>query len=212
MNRKRIGFAALSLMLAFAALTGCGAKPAASLREKGLELAEAMSALAGSQEYRDAVSASAELGDVITRMAGDYSAPKAVYAVTLSEGTVEALLGTGETLPESLADWFMGRACASIGNMIASKQGVSALAAAASVSYGRSFVYAGLEKPVLYLYQYDGDYSVAVSFVPGDDTAVSGAATFVPSAEAFRDAASADDVRAWLTEQLGYEVTVESVG
>lgn len=211
MNRKHLCAGLLALILAAALLTACTAKPTVSLKEKGLELVVSMSELAGSEVYRGAMSATNELGVAMAGMAGDYTSPKAIYAVTIPEGTVQALLSIDGELPATLTDWFEGRACVSIVNMIAARQGASTLAAVASVSYSRSFVYEALEKPTLYLYQYEGDYCVAVSFVPGDDGAVNGSASFLPVDDTLRLVSSADDVQAWLIELFGCEVHVESV-
>ena len=213
MNVRRLFSLVLAVAFALLALGGCqaGPKGAASLKEKGMELTAAMAELAASGIYSADATTMEGASDLTEAMAGDFSAPIAVYAITLPEGTVGRLLSLDKSIPQSLADWLEGRACASIGSMLIARSGVQSLAALISVSYGKSFVFGGLEKPTLYLYKYAGALCVMVSFVPGEDGAVSGSAMFIPTDETLAAAASADDVRAWLLQAIELDADVSEI-
>ncbi len=195
------------VLFALSALSGCqAAQPQRkSLVERGLEMTAAMAELAGSEMYRAAItSADGPRSVIATMAAGDYSAPKAVYAVSMSEDVLRSLLGIEGELSETLSAYLVGKAYTAISNIITSHRGAETIAASASVIYSESFVFEGLEKPTLYLYQYEGDYFVTVSFLPGEDGAVSAQAAFVPSDDALKAVSSAAEVQAWLMQQASW--------
>ena len=211
MVKKTIAAACAALMLA-ALLAGCGTS-STGLAEKGLELALSMDELASLEQYAGSMSASGGVTGLVQKMGeGDYSSPKAIYAIALDDAAAQDILMEGADIPARLKPWMMGRIYASVPSQLTAYSGVEFLAAAGVVAYDECFVFAGLNAPALYLYQYEGEYSVMVSFRPGQDGAVKAAAQFIPADDALKTASGPDDIAAWLAGRLSFEgITVESL-
>ena len=94
--------------------------------------------------------------------------------------------------------------------MINGQQGVTILAATALLTVSDSFLYSGLDKSLIYLYLYEGKYSIMVSFSPDDEGIVNANASIVAD-EDLSDLQNTDDVSAYLMGRGLAGVTVTPV-
>lgn len=123
----------LSLMLACSALfllASCGGKKgeSKSIYEQGLTLVSLLQEMAGSDSYLQLYSSTLESQQILSDAAnGDYTAPRAVYRIRISDAAVFAGI---ETLPDTLRDYASSRIQSSLANLINAQSGSSILAAA----------------------------------------------------------------------------------
>lgn len=196
------------LILALVLASGCAGAAKSldvTLAEKGLEMTRHMDELASSEAYVAAMSAAAELSEIISTIgAADHTAPDEIYLITFPEGSLQAVIGSGNLgLPKELSSWIEYRAYTAIPAQLAAFSGATTLAAVSCISYNDSFLCRELTTPTLMLYRFSGEYSVIATFRPGQDGTVSEAALFVPNAGIFADAKTADDISELLTKLMG---------
>lgn len=179
MSVRRVLTLAAVLVLALT-LAACGrSEPEKSLFAQGEDVVDMMAELAKQDAYLDAAASSTAVRDALAGAAvGSYDALDVVYAVTVD---ADALLSgaAAEDMSEPLAGYLRGKSCAAVINMVNAQAGTEALAAANICAAGKSFVCEGLSQSVLYIYVYRDGVPAAVSFVPGDDGAVSAAGMFI---------------------------------
>lgn len=200
-------FVALISMLLIFAFIGCTATPKSAnasdiLRKKGLEMVENMNELAASDEYISSLASVEDMKKVIAGMPAA-TPVKAVYSISVDEKqALEMLFANGDfKLSATLDTWLKGKVYTSIPTYISGQSGALTLAATSVLTYSTSFVCETLTSPVLYLYCYEGDYCVMVTFIPGQDGAVSANAVFVPVDAQLE---TEDGVGAWLKEKMDY--------
>lgn len=152
----------------------------ASLYSAGLEVVEIMSELARSEAYINAYTGDGAVKSLIQRFAGgDYSAPKAVYAISVSDKDLAAMaeLDTLNT-SEKLKTFIRKRVFSALMTQINGMSGARALAAAMICVVSKTFVDDNAGDDTIYLYTYDNAVPVAVTFTTGDDKSVSAAGVF----------------------------------
>lgn len=115
---------------------------------------------------------------------GDFSKPKAVYKVAITEETLPELVEITESeetegLSDTLKDYMKSRMNGAIINQVNAKGGATTLAAASICTGGKTFVSDELTENVIYLYTYENAVPVAISFIVGEDGAVSATGNFV---------------------------------
>ncbi len=191
-------FLALALALLLAACGGQpqggqaqdgGQQPAAgsgkSLYSHGLDVVSLMAEMARSEDYialhTDADEVRAVLEDAGR---GDFTAPKAVYCLTVPASAFLTLAGeeTGvdlSGLSPALRRTVEGKLPSALIAQLNAQAGMAAIAAAGVCTAGKSFVSSELDENVIYLYTFENAVPAAVSFIPGENGAVSASGILV---------------------------------
>ena len=153
-----------------------------SLYAQGLEVVQLMSEMTQTEEYVDINTGNSEIKAVIENIStGDYSTPKAVYAISITDNNLAAMaeLGDLNNASEELKDFLMQRVLGSLMTQINGMSGVENLAASSVCAVGKIFVNENATEDVIYLYTYENAIPVAVTFTVGEDQAVSASGVFV---------------------------------
>lgn len=207
-HNTRAALALITALVLVMLLGGCAQGSTdvyTTLAQKGLTMTTAMDELVSSEAFRNSVGTSQELNDVIGNMGkADYTKPKAVYRVTLpASAAADMLLKTANaesSVSSSVKVWLSNRIYTTFPTQLAAKSGALTLAATASCAYSSTFVLDGVTEPILLVYQYDGAYCPIVTFIPGQDASISASACFVPAENGLRDATTAEEIAACLSE------------
>lgn len=155
---------------------GQGDPPAKSLLEHGQELISLMGEMAGTGAYIGLYTENTEIGGVLSAAGeGDFSNPKAVYRVQISEVTLSRLLeqlgiASLDGLTPELRESLKTRSVSSLPTLINSMGGANTLAAASICTANKTF--RSTEVPgngMIYLYFYENAVPAAVVFLPGED-------------------------------------------
>ncbi|MCI8653213.1 MAG: hypothetical protein HFF11_05935 [Angelakisella sp.] len=157
-----------------------------SLVEQGAEIAAQVVEIAGNQDYLSLYTGDKETLEILTQAVEgkDYTTPKTVYSLTLSQGAAEKVLGVlgveeMENLPDSLKARLQERTFQALTTQINAMSGANTLAATSICMASKVFVNDQLTEGVIYLYTYENGMPIAVTFLPGEDGAVSGSGTFL---------------------------------
>lgn len=182
--KKSIRNMLISLLIIFS-LSACGNKrnvETKSLYEQGIEIVQLMSEMSQTEEYVDIFTGNSEIKTIIRSISiGDYSSPKAVYAISITNdnfATMEELNNLDNTSKE-LKNFLMQKTRGSLMPQINSLSGVENLAASSVCSVGKTFVNENAAEDVIYLYTYENALPVAVTFTIGENHSVSASGVFV---------------------------------
>ena len=208
--KKYIGIVmSLVTVMALCACGGGSASSGKSLYDHGLDVISLMAEAADSELYVAAYTANPEVTEIIDVIAeGDYSEPKAVYSMTVSEEKLLAMLMVENTdgISEGLRNTLITKALPAMTTQLNAYGGVSELAATSVLTMGKTFVDTTLEENIIYFYIYEDAVPVAVAFTKGEDNTVSAGGTFVMY-DAF-SGVSAEEIEVALSE---FDVEVEVV-
>lgn len=166
-------------------LSACSSKKDAetkSLYEQGLEVVALMAEMTQTEAYVDIHTGDSEIKNVIQSIGdGDYSVPKVVYAISITDENLAAMaeLGSLDGASEELKNFLMQRVQASLMTQINAMSGVESLSATSVCTVSKTFVNEDSAENVIYLYTYENAMPVAVSFMVGEDHAVSASGIFV---------------------------------
>ena len=199
----------LTALLLLPLLAGCGSAPAAepvSLYDRGLSLVAMLGEMAGSEDYLRLMATDEEILALLEPVgAGDYSTPRAVYQLTLSEDA--AARAFGQPLPalsEAVIRSLTARVPLALLNQLNAQDGASTLAAASLCTASDAFMAAEEETAdCVYLYTFDSGVPIAVIFTAAGESTVSATALFLLSGAVTVD--SEEAVRASF-EPLGFTV------
>lgn len=171
-----------------------------SLYEQGLEVVQLMDEMTQSEDYIDLFTGNSEVKSVVQNIsAGDYTAPKAVYAISLTDESDEAMAELYQFCDdgsEEFKSYLTDRIYGSLITQINGRGGTENLAAASACTAGKTFVNEDAAENVIYLYTYENAVPVAVTFIVGEDSAVSASGVFVMYDEFPCD--SADEIKSFL--------------
>lgn len=182
--------AAVAAALLFAlGLSACGSSERSesptetrSLYAQGLEIVRLMSEMTQSEEYIDIFTGSGEIKSVIqTISVGDYTTPKAVYAISVPDESLAAMAGLHhlDDASEGLQTFLTQKILGSLTTQINAMGGVEKLAASSVCTVGKTFANADTNENVIYLYTYENAAPIAVTFTAGEDQTVSAGGVFV---------------------------------
>ena len=198
---KKLIALVLALVIMVLSLSACSNNESnsktKSLYAQGLEIVQLMSEMTRTEEYVDIHTGDSEIKTIISDIStGDYSSPKAVYAISISDENLAAMaeLDSLENASEELKTFLMNRVLGSLMTQINGMSGVEKLAASSVCTVGKSFVNENATDNVIYLYTYENALPVAVTFTVGEDQAVSASGVFVLYEEFTCD--SADEIKA----------------
>lgn len=166
-------------------LSACGnneVKPETkSLYSQGLEVVQLMDEITESEEYID-IAVPDNLKSVVKELAdGDYSTPKTVYSIEVSEKDLATIaeMNSFDNISDNLKHLIMSKVCNSFITRVNSMGGVEDVAVSGICTAGKTFVNENADKNIIYLYTYENTAPIAVTFIKGDDNSVSANGTFV---------------------------------
>lgn len=190
MAHKKI--TALAAAFTVAAVTvGCQTAPkqdtGAFIRQESIRLAEEMDSFAESEEYRKLYTASDFVDEALNELAaGDYSSPKTIYWGKSPETAIFQYLSQDggkeiSGLSQELQDAAMLRLNAAVAaGFINGGYGAETVAATTVVTTGKSYIMPeDWAENILVVLQYEGSYSVLVSFVKSGEGVITSNASFV---------------------------------
>ena len=206
-----IGLAIIITLVMVLSLTACFSNESdaetKSLYVQGLEVVQLMSEITHNEEYVGIHTGSSELKAVIENISiGDYSSPKAVYSISITDENLAAMseLTNLDNASEELENFLMQRVLGSLMTQINGMSGVTNLAAASVCTVGKTFVDENADGNVIYLYTYENATPVAVTFTVGEDKAISATGVFVMY-DGFT-CGSADEIKSYFSD-ITIEVT-----
>lgn len=153
-----------------------------TLYQQGLSTVSVMEEMAENEDWVNLFSSNQNLASILSAVGdGDYSHPKAVYQIRLSDGTISHLTRNAdlEALSDTLQAYLRATVQSSIATQINAKGGADALAAASVCTASRIFSCEGLHENLLYLYTYENAAPAMVSFLVGEDGTVSATGLFI---------------------------------
>ena len=161
-----------------------------SLVEYGMDIVRLMDEALRSDDYAEMMLTSdSGMQDIVSKIAeGDYSEPEDVYRITFDQDSYLLYLSMSgmsvDEMSDELKEVMKNRFHTSLSNMINGQQlGASYLATASVYSVSKSFVSSEISEDVIYLYTFDTGYPIMVTFVTGDNGAVTAYGTFILSNE-----------------------------
>ena len=178
------GLAIVVALIMIFNLSACGKKndtETKSLYAQGLEIVQLMSEMTQIEEYVELYSGSNEIKTIIQNIGiGDFSPPKAVYAISIAEDDLAAMVGSNpDNVSEELKNYIMQKSLASLMMQINGMSSVENLAASSVCTVGKTFVNENVTEDVIYLYVYENAIPVAVTFTIGENQAVSASGIFI---------------------------------
>ena len=153
-----------------------------SLYVQGLDVVRRMHEITKSEEYLNILTGDNEINTIIKGIStGDYSTPKAVFAISISDADLVAMaeLDRVENASDELKTLMLNRVFAALITQINSISGVKEMAASSVCTAGKAFVNENATGRVIYLYTYENARPVAVTFVAGEDNIVSASGVFI---------------------------------
>lgn len=148
------------------------------LYDKGLEIVHTLDSLAKDDAYIKAYTGSNDLYKIVdTVKSGEYSEPKAVYSVEISN---EDFLNSFKNInnyydmysnistEKILADKFF----MSLGTFLSKESGATTLAACSMLSYNTAFAYDDCQTKSIYIYDFEKGKSIIVLFSESSNSAV----------------------------------------
>ena len=186
LNMKR-SFAILLSVIMLLSLCACGETASTkeaekSLYEHGLDVIAVMSEMTQLESYVETYTGSGEIKEIVKSIGeGDYTTPKAVYAITASAeqiaayADVDALEGASDALQKTMENKFI----VALISQVNGRAGAMNLAAASVCTAGKTFVTDEISESVIYLYTYENGRPISVTFTCGEDSTVSASGTFM---------------------------------
>lgn len=181
-----IGLAIVVVLIMVLSLSACSNSESnaesKSLYAQGLEVVQLMSEMTQTEEYVDIHTGNSEIKTVIQSISnGDYSSPKAVYAISITDDNLAAMaeLNSLDSASDELKTFLTKRVLGSLMTQINGMSGVEKLAASSVCTVGKTFVNENATDDVIYLYTYENAIPVAVTFTIGEDQSVSASGVFV---------------------------------
>lgn len=189
-------------------VTGQENEPQKTLYEHGLDIIDLMVEATRDENYIYIYSASKEIQEILQEIGeGDFEKPDKVFAVTGDAEVLENLVGfeKAEGMSDALKKNLQSRMFSALTNRLNGMAGVESLAAVSVCAMGKTFVDETLENNVMYVYVYENGTPVAVTFIPGEDGAVSAGGCFVMYELLFEETEELEEI--W----EGFGVEVEEV-
>lgn len=153
-----------------------------ALYQEGLSTVSVMEEMAENEDWVTLFSSNQNMASILSAVGdGDYSRPKAVYQIRLSDETVSHLTRNAdlEAFSDTLQAYLRATVQSSIAAQINAKGGADALDAASACTASRIFFCDDLHENLLYLYTYENAAPAMISFLVGEDGAVSATGLFI---------------------------------
>lgn len=208
-NLMSLAIAAVLVMVL--SLSACGTNEgnveAKSLYAQGLEIVQLMSELTQSAEYVDFSSGDTEIKSAIQNIStGDYTTPKAVYAISVADESLAAMAGLNnqDSVSKGLKSFLTQKVLGALITQINGRSGMVNLAATGVCTVGKTFVNENINENVIYLYTYDNAVPVAVTFIVGEDQSIYASGVYIMY-DIF-PCGSADEIESFFSV---YDITVK---
>ena len=153
-----------------------------SLYEHGLDVIAVMTEMTQSESYVETYTGNGEIKEIVQIIGeGDYTIPKAVYAITASTEQIAAYAGldslsnASDELQKTMENKFIAALISQVNGM----SGAMNLAAASVCTAGKTFVSDRISENVIYLYIFDDAHPISITFTCGEDSTVSASGMFV---------------------------------
>lgn len=154
-----------------------------SIYDRGLEIVQMLDEQAKDENYSKVFAGSDEITQLGQEIAkGDYSSPKAVYEISFDDEQLLKFVNAYEDVKDfsgNLKDMMKTRVKTSLINVINAQSGVEYVAAAGVYTANKIFVSDELNQDKIFIYMFDNTYPVSISFVKGEDNAVSANGCFI---------------------------------
>lgn len=201
-----LGLVAITALAMVLSLSACSnnknsAETSSSLYAQGLQIVQLMAEMTETEEYIELYTGSNEIKRVIQNISrGDYVTPKAVYAISVTNENLAAMveLDNLNNPSEELKNFLMQRVFVSLMTQLNGMSGVDNLAAASVCTVSKAFVAENVTNDVIYLYTYENALPVAVTFTVGENQAVAANGVFVMYDEFTCN--SAEEIKAFFSE------------
>ena len=175
----------LSAMV-IAGLSGCAEKENQPLEytpiyEAGLEITYLLGEMASSDEYAVLFTGNSPVADKVKEIGnGDYTKPKAVYEILVTDEMLEMFAETASLSDASddLKDYLKDRVRSSFITQLNGTAGVESLAASSICTAGKTFINP-IADDILLVYTYENGYPIAVTFTAESDGSAGASGTFV---------------------------------
>ena len=161
-------------------LSGCGEKK--RLVDHGMDVVELLEEAINSEEYVRIYSNDDEVAQVFEEVSkGNFSEPEAVYLITIDTDDMMdyADVDGYEDMSEDLQNVIKNKMLEGISSNLNAQLGIYAVAASTICSMGKAFVYEEEIENQIYLYIFEDAKPIMVSFVTGEDGAVSARGTII---------------------------------
>lgn len=172
------------LMLAVLMLAGCEKENTKAfdvnqvLYDNGMEIVGSMAEQAKSEEYISFFSGDKSVAEKAAEVGrGDYSEPKSVYKLTISQEDMANVINLFEMeisqeLPESLREDMAERVANAVASLLNSQGGVVTLATSSVIKADACFVCEGITEATFCIFTFQDAYPIMVTYTPGKDGAV----------------------------------------
>ena len=173
-------------LIVVAGVSGC--KPEADqpleytqIYEAGLDITYILGEMAASEEYLTFFTGDTAVKDVVKKLGeGDYTKPKAVYEIVITDEMLEGLVDTAslEGATDELKKNLTDRVRGSFITQLNGTAGVNSLAASSICTAGKTFINP-IADDILLVYTYENGYPIAVTFTAESDGSAGASGTFV---------------------------------
>lgn len=160
--------------------------PVKTLYQQGQEVAAEIVEMAGNRDYLALYTGDKEILNLLAAAVEgkDYTAPKEVYSIKVSDSAMEKILnlaeiGELEGLSDELLRKIHEKFFQALPTQVNAMGGTEVLAASSICTTGKVFVNPEVTEGAIYLYTYQNGTPVAVTFLPGEDGAVSATGTLL---------------------------------
>lgn len=167
-------------------LSACGSRQNSgmtkSLYARGMDVVQLMYEMTRNEEYTEIYTGNSEIRTIVNSIStGDFTTPKAVYAISLDEEALDQMDGflKMDAASKELKTFLRQRFLSSLMTQLNGMSGAGNLAAASVCSAGTTFVNENAEENVIYLYTFENAVPAAVTFTAGENHAVSANGVFI---------------------------------
>ncbi len=176
----------LIFVISIFCLVGCDTKQVYEreykpVYEAGLEITYLLDEMASSEEYVSLYTGVTDVADIIKEIGeGDYTKPKAVYEIAISNEMMDRFSETAllTDLSDELETYVKDRLRSSFVSQINATAGVNSLAASSICTAGKTFINPIAEGTIL-VYTYENGYPIAVTITAAPDGSASATGTFI---------------------------------
>lgn len=174
----------LIVLIASLLLCACGnaAASSQSLYDHGMDVIALMTEMAGNEQYVSIFTGNPNIAAIVQEInQGDFSTPKTVYALTVSDAQLDNLAeieSMGDLSPE-LKKMLRDRSLSALITQINGFEGTNALATASLCSVGKPLVDTPIDNYTIYIYTFENATPVAVIFTPGEDNYAGSTGQFI---------------------------------
>ncbi|MBQ7926014.1 MAG: hypothetical protein IJ335_06940 [Lachnospiraceae bacterium] len=174
----------LIVLIASLLLCACGKTSTSNkaLYNHGMDIIALMTEMADNEQYISIFTGNTDIAAIVKGInQGDFSTPKAVYALTVPDAQIDTLAeieSMGNLSPE-LKKMLRDRSLAALITQINGFAGANALATASLCSAAKPLVGTTIDNYTVYIYTFENATPIAVIFTPGEDNITGATGQFI---------------------------------